>query len=463
MKFVAITSCSTGIAHTYMAAEALEMAAKDMGFEIKVETQGSIGAKNVLTEEDVAEADAVIIAASTGVNKDRFVGKRLVDVGVDEAIKDAKGLIERAKATKFVYTDDNVQAADTKVDKKGKIGAYKHLMAGVSYMIPFVVAGGILIALAFAFGGIHSEGKLASALMQIGGGTAFALMLPVLSAYIAFSIADRPGIVPGMVGGMLISSVGAGFLGSLISGFLAGYVILGLKKLIKLPAKLEGLMPVLVLPLLSCIIVGLTVIFVIGGPFSALNEAMSNWLNSLSGANSILLGLILGAMMAVDMAGPIGKAAYFFGVASLTTLEAGQTSIVMAAVMASGMVPPLGMALATIISKDQFSRDEKEAGKTAWVLGASFITEGAIPFAAADPLRVLPSVVVGASITGALSMAFKCGLAVPHGGIFVLPIPGAVTNLLGYVIAIAAGTVVSAVCVSFLKRRSKALVTERQV
>ena len=459
MKYVAITSCSTGIAHTYMAAEALLIAAKEMNVEIKVETQGSIGAEDVLTEKDIREADAVIIAASTSVNKDRFIGKKVIEVNVDEAIKDPKGLIERAEKLQTIYkvsgvtTDEETQK---KSSKEKNLGPYKHLMTGVSYMIPFVVAGGIMIALAFAFGGINAgeqKGTLAAAFMQIGGGSAFALMLPVLAGFIAFSIADRPGIVPGMIGGMLANTIGAGFLGALVAGFLAGYVIILLKKFIKLPKAFQGLMPVLILPLLSSIIVGLVIIFVLGTPFTALNNFMTRWLESLSGANSILLGMILGGMMAVDMAGPIGKAAYFFGVASLTNLAPGQTSIVMAAVMAAGMVPPLGLALASLVAKDKFTLEEREAGKTAWVLGLSFITEGAIPFAAADPLRVLPSVVLGSAVAGGLSMAFKCGLAVPHGGIFVLPIPGAVTNLLGYIIAIAGGMIVSAISVIILKKK----------
>jgi PTS system fructose-specific IIC component len=459
MKYVAITSCSTGIAHTYMAAEALQIAAKEMNVEMKVETQGSIGAENVLTEKDIKEADAVIIAASTSVNKDRFTGKKLIEVNVDEAIKDPKALIEKASKLTTVYQGE--KAAEIKETKEKNLGPYKHLMTGVSYMIPFVVAGGIMIALAFALGGINAgdqEGTLAAAFMQIGGGTSFALMLPVLAGFIAFSIADRPGIVPGMIGGMLANAIGAGFLGALVAGFLAGYVIILLKQVIKIPKAFQGLMPVLILPLLSSMIVGLVMIYVLGKPFTALNNFMSDWLNGLSGMNSIALGVILGAMMAVDMAGPIGKAAYFFGVASLTSLQPGQTSMVMAAVMATGMIPPLGMALASLIAKDKFSPEEREAGKTAWVLGLSFITEGAIPFAAADPLRVLPSVVLGSAVTGGLSMMFKCGLAVPHGGLFVLPIPGAVDNLLGYIIAIAAGTVVAALAVVVLKKKKEVMV-----
>ncbi len=450
MKIVAITSCSTGIAHTYMAAESIAEAAKEMGIEIKVETQGSIGAENVLTEQDIKEADAVLISANTGVNKDRFVGKKLYETNVEEGIKIPKEIIKKALETTYIYKNNNVSAKTTEAPKRQ--GVYKHLMAGVSYMIPFVVAGGICIALAFAFGGINSEGALAAAFMQIGGGTAFTLMLPILAGFIAFSIADRPGILPGMVGGAIANSINAGFLGALIAGFLSGYLILLLKKYIKLPKGLEGMMPILVLPLISTVVIGLTMIFIVGKPFAAINTGISNWLASLSGVNSVVLGMIIGFMMAIDMAGPIGKAAYFFGVASLTALKPGETSIVMAATMATGMVPPLAMSLATLLDKKKFNNEEIEAGKTAWLLGISFITEGCIPFAAGDPLRVLPSVAIGSAVTGALSMLFKCGLAVPHGGVFVLPIPGAVSNLLFYIVSIAVGTVVAAFIVLALKK-----------
>jgi len=319
-------------------------------------------------------------------------------------------------------------------------------------MIPFVTAGGILIALSFIFGieAFKEEGSLAAALMTIGGGSAFALMIPIFAGYISYSIADRPGLVPGMVGGMLASSIGAGFLGGIIAGFLAGYTVEFLKKHIKLPKSMSGLMPVLVLPVLSSLIVGLLMIYIIGGPASSINVGMSNWLSSMSGVNSILLGLIIGLMMAFDMGGPVNKAAYTFGVG---TLVAGQTSMVMAAVMAAGMVPPLGVALATVIAKNKFNKEEKEAGKAAWALGASFITEGAIPFAAGDPIRVIPSIMAGAAVTGALSMLFKSGLAVPHGGIFVLLIPGAVSNLFMYIVSIAVGTVVTAGALTLLKKK----------
>ena len=447
MKIVSITSCSTGIAHTYMAAENLEMAAKKRGIDIKVETQGSIGAENVLTEKEIEEADAVIIAASTTVNKERFAGKRLVEVDVNEAIDHPEELFDRAEQAPF-YGGSTAAKTEAKAEKSG---IYSHLMTGVSYMIPFVVAGGICIALAFAFGGINSEGELASSINEIGG-IAMGLMWPILGGYVAFSIADRPGLVPGMVAGMIASTMNAGFLGALLGGFLAGYTVYWLKKVLKLPAAFSGLLPVLILPVVSVVFVGLIMKFVVGIPITALNEGITNWLNGLSGMNSILLGLLLGGMMAIDLAGPIGKAAYFFGVASLTNLATGETSTVMAAVMISGMVPPLAMALSsTLLGKNLYTKEEREAGKSAWVLGLSFISEGAIPFAAADPIRVLASVTIGSAITGALSMLFNCGIAVPHGGFFVFLIPGAVDKVFLYVLALAIGTVISGCLVTAVK------------
>lgn len=451
MKFVAITSCPTGIAHTYMAAEALEMAAKEMGEEIKVETQGSVGAENQLTEKDIREARVVIIAADTNVSKERFAGKTIIEVGVKDAIKDPKGLIQRAKEIKLEnknVSQDNSIKEEKKAEKKGP---YKHLMTGVSYMIPFVAAGGILIAISFAFGilAFKEPGTIPAALMTIGGGSAFALMIPILAGFIAFSIADRPGLVPGMVGGMLASSLNAGFLGGIAAGFLAGYIVVFLKKTIKLPKSLQGLMPVIILPVLSTLVVGLVMIFVIGKPMTMINVGMASWLKNLSGANSAILGIIIGLMMAADMGGPINKAAYAFGVG---TLVAGQTSMVMAAVMAAGMTPPLGIALATILGKRKFTLEEKEAGKAAWALGAAFITEGAIPFAAADPIRMIPSLMVGSATTGLLSMLFKAAIAVPHGGIFVLFIPHAVTNVGLYAISIVAGTIVTSLMILLLKK-----------
>ncbi len=452
MKIVAVTACPTGIAHTYMAAEALQIAATEMNISMKVETRGSVGAENELTAEDIKQADAVIIAADTNVPKERFAGKKVVEVPVAEAIKNAAGLIEKAKNAKVMGGDLSESVSELKAERSGeRKGAYKHLMTGVSFMIPFVVAGGILIALSFVFGieAFKEEGTLAAALMNIGGGSAFALMVPILAGYIAFSIADRPGLVPGMVGGMLAGSIGSGFLGGLIAGFLAGYTVEFLKKTIKLPKSLAGLMPVLVLPVFSTLITGLAMIYIIGKPVAAINTGMNNFLNGMSGTNSVILGLIIGLMMAFDMGGPVNKAAYAFGVG---TLVAGQTSPIMAAVMAAGMVPPLGIALATVVAKNKFTQQEVEAGKAAWAMGISFITEGAIPFAAADPARVIPSIMAGSAVTGALSMLFNCGLAVPHGGIFVLVIPNAVSNLLMYIISIAVGTAVTAGLLSVIKK-----------
>ncbi|MBZ9609810.1 fructose-specific PTS transporter subunit EIIC [Clostridium estertheticum] len=452
MKYVAITSCPTGIAHTYMAAEALKMAGEEMGVEIKVETQGSVGAEDQLTQSDIKEARVVIIAADTNVSKERFSGKTIIEVGVKDAIKDPKGLIQRAIDIKVENKKVSEKVSDIKEEKTTeKKGPYKHLMTGVSYMIPFVVAGGILIAISFAFGilAFKEEGSIAAALMQIGGDSAMALMIPILAGFIAFSIADRPGLVPGMVGGMIALSSGAGFLGGIIAGFLAGYTIVFLKKTIKLPKSLAGLMPVLVLPVLSSLVVGLVMIYVIGKPVGIINTGMASWLSNLSGANSALLGIIIGLMMAIDMGGPINKAAYAFGAG---TIVAGQTSMVMAVVMASGMTPPLGIALATVIAKRKFTLQEREAGKAAWALGAAFITEGAIPFAAADPFKMIPSLMVGSATTGLLSMLFKAGLAVPHGGIFVLFIPNAVSNLGGYIVSIVVGTMVTSLMILLLKK-----------
>jgi PTS system fructose-specific IIC component len=351
MKFVAITSCPTGIAHTYMAAEALSMAAKEMGHEIKVETQGSVGAENVITDADLREAKAVIIAADTNVDISRFAGMPIVEASVKDAIKDAKGLITKALSAK-PSADLSDQVSKIKAEQKeSRTGVYKHLMTGVSFMIPFVVAGGILIAISFAFGitAFQTKGTLASALMTIGGGGAFGFMVPILAGYIAFSIADRPGLVPGMVGGFLVGQLGAGFLGGLLAGFLAGYTVYYLKKFIKLPKSMEGLMPVLILPVFSTLIVGLIMIYVLGSPVKAVNDALIAWLKNMSGTNAVLLGLILGLMMAFDMGGPVNKAAYTF---ATSTIAAGQPSMIMAAVMAAGMTPPLGIALATVIAKN---------------------------------------------------------------------------------------------------------------
>ncbi len=451
---VGVTSCPTGIAHTFMAAEGLKKAAEALGYTIKVETQGSVGAQNTLTFEEIARADAVIIAADAFVDKTRFAGKRLYETSTKAALHEGQEVVKKALALPEPGGADLADLAkQMKKAQAAKVtGPYKHLMTGVSYMLPIVVAGGILIALAFAIGGIKPEGypqgTLAWGLMMVGGSTAFALFVPVLAAFIAYSVADRPGITPGIIGGMLAASIGSGFLGGIIAGFLAGYVTLWLNNVIKLPKNLQGLKPVLILPLLSTLVVGLAMVFLIGPPMKVVNDAMTNWLKGMQTGSAIGLGLILGAMMAFDMGGPVNKAAYTFSVGLL----ASQVYTPMAAVMAAGMTPPLGLALAATLFKNRFTADEQEASASAAVLGISFITEGAIPFAARDPLRTIPSLMVGSAVTGALSMAFKCGLHVPHGGIFVLPIPNAVDNLGFYIVAIVIGTLVTTGMLFALKR-----------
>ena len=452
---VGITSCPTGIAHTFMAAEALRKAAVGLGHDIKVETQGSVGAKNQLTPEDIAQADAVVIAADTHVDLARFGGKRIYQTSTKQALKDGAGVIAAALAAPEPVAaaggqDDYVRSVQQAKAARSsqRSGPYKHLLTGVSYMLPVIVAGGLIIALSFVFGLTPEPGTPGDALMQIGGKAAFALIVPVLSGFIAFSIADRPGLAPGLVGGMLAANLGMGFLGGILSGFLAGYIALFVRDRVKLPPNLEGLKPVLIIPLLSTLAVGLLLIYVFGVPVKAILDGLTAFLQNMGQTNAVILGLILGGMMAVDMGGPVNKAAYTFAVGLL----ASNVFLPMAAVMAAGMTPPLGLALATLIAKRRFTDEEREAGKVATVLGISFITEGAIPFAAKDPLRVIPACVAGSAVTGALSMLFGCTLRAPHGGIFVLAIPNAVTNGGLYVVAIAAGTLVTALVAAQLKR-----------
>ncbi len=452
-RLVAVTSCPTGIAHTFMAAESLQKAAETLGYAIKVETQGSVGVNDQLTDEEIEKADAVIIAADAYVETSRFSGKRLYETSTKKALHNGIEVIEAALALPFSEKTDFLKTVKDAKEKRSqdRTGPYKHLMTGVSYMLPVVVAGGLLIALAFAFGGIYAgdtEGSLAWGLMQIGGNTAFALFVPVLAGFIAYSIADRPGITPGLIGGMLASTVGAGFLGGIVAGFFAGYLTRFLNKSIKLPDNLKGIKPVLILPLLSTLAVGLVMVFVIGPPIKVALNALETWLTGLQQGSAIVLGLILGAMMAFDMGGPVNKAAYTFSVGLL----ASKIYAPMAAVMAAGMVPPLGMALAATLFKDRFTPEERQASKAAFVLGLSFITEGAIPFAARDPFRVIPSIMVGAAIAGALSMVFNADLLVPHGGIFVLLIPHAVNALSLYVLAIAVGTLATTGMLFFVKK-----------
>jgi len=446
---IGVTSCPTGIAHTFMAAEALLKGAKAMGYTMKVETRGSVGAKNELTPEDITRADAVIVAADANVETARFAGKRLLETGTKAAINDAQSLIR--EALKKEPSSRTSSSAPVASGKKERTGAYKHLMTGVSHMLPLVVAGGLLIAIAFAIGGINAgdhEGTLGWALMQIGGKAAFALFIPIFAGFISFSIADRPGLTPGLIGGMLAASLGAGFLGGIAAGFFAGYFTKWLNGVLKLPDQLQGLKPVLLLPLISSLVIGLSMIYIIGPPVKMIMDGMSAWLNNMQDSSALVLGLILGAMMAFDMGGPINKAAYTFSVGLVSTQIYGP----MAAVMAAGMTPPLAVAIAATLFKNRFTKDEQDATKATAVLGAAFITEGAIPYAAADPLRVIPSLLVGSATAGAISMFYGCKLMVPHGGIFVLAIPNAITNGLYYLLAIVAGTLASVAMLYVLKK-----------
>lgn len=451
-KVIAVTACPTGIAHTYMAADSLKAKAAEMDVEMKVETNGSSGVKNKLTKQDIEDAVAVIVAADKQVEMEQFKGKHVIQVPVAQAIRNPKELIEQAlKQDAPIYQGSGMKEAT--MEGKARTGFYKHLMNGVSNMLPFVVGGGILIAISFIFGIKAFDPKdpsyhpIAKALMDIGGGNAFALMIPVLAGFIAMSIADRPGFAPGMVGGFMAANGGAGFLGGLIAGFLAGYLVVGLKKLFsRLPQSLEGIKPVLLYPLFGIFITGIIMMYVIIDPVKVLNEALKHWLENMGTANLVLLGAILGGMMAVDMGGPINKAAFTFGIAMI---DAGNYAP-HAAIMAGGMVPPLGLALATTFFKKKFTKAEREAGKTCYIMGATFITEGAIPFAAADPVRVIPSIIVGSAVSGALTMLFKIGLPAPHGGIFVIPIVKG--NPLLYVFAILVGAIVTALMVGLWKK-----------
>ncbi|WP_425667135.1 PTS fructose transporter subunit IIBC [Vibrio tubiashii] len=451
-KIVAITACPTGVAHTFMAAEALEEEGKRRGHQIKVETRGSVGAKNQLTDQEIADADLVIIAADIEVPLDRFNGKKMYRTKTGPALKKTAEEMDKAFEQASVYQHSGASNSSTASEEKK--GAYKHLMTGVSHMLPVVVAGGLIIALSFVFGieAFKEEGTLAAALMTIGGGSAFALMIPVLAGYIAFSIADRPGLAPGLVGGMLASSTGAGFLGGIAAGFIAGYAAKFLADKVSLPQSMEALKPILIIPFVATLFTGLVMIYIVGGPVSGIMNGLTDFLNNMGSDSAVLLGIILGAMMCFDLGGPVNKAAYAFGVGLL----ASQTYAPMAAIMAAGMVPALGMGLATFIAKNKFEQGEREAGKASFVLGLCFISEGAIPFAAKDPMRVIPACMAGGALTGALSMLFGAKLMAPHGGLFVLLIPNAITPVLMYLVAIAAGTAVTGFTYAFLKNKAEA-------
>ncbi len=451
LSVLAVTACPTGVAHTYMSAEALEAEAKKRGWQIKVETRGSVGVGNEISADEIAKADLVIVAADIEVNVDKFAGKRMYRTSTSAALKKTAQEMDKALKEATVFTPQGGQSSSQ--EKKGeKRGVYRHLLTGVSYMLPMVVAGGLCTALSFAFGldASNVEGSLAWALSLIGGGTALALMVPVLSGYIAYSIADRTGLTPGLVGGVLATTLGAGFLGGIISGFIAGYCAHFISTKLKLPQTMEALKPILIVPLISTLITGLAMIYVVGSPVAWLMEWLTNWLNTMGTTNAVILGAILGAMMCTDMGGPVNKAAYAFGVGLLSS----QTYAPMAAIMAAGMVPPLAMGIATVLAKHKFVPAEREAGKASFVLGLCFISEGAIPFAAKDPIRVLPTCIIGGAITGALSMYFGIHLMAPHGGLFVLLIPGAINHVLMYLLSIVIGTVVSGVLYAIIKKAS---------
>lgn len=462
---VAVTACPTGIAHTYMAAEAIEKKAKELGYQVKVETRGSGGAKNVLTDDEIAKAAGVIVACDTNVPTDRFDGKKVIECQVSDGINKAEELIKRiASGDAPVFkASGKKEASHSSVGGKESVGhqIYKHLMNGVSHMLPFVVGGGILIAIAFLIDGFSVDlnslpadqranfGTItqAAALFKGIGGTAFGFMLPILAGFIAMSIADRPGLAVGFVGGSIAANGTSGFLGALVAGFVAGYIVLLLKKVFsKLPESLDGMKPVLLYPLLGIFLVGVIMQFVVEPPIGALNTAINNGLNGLNGASAVVLGVLLGGMMSVDMGGPVNKAAYVFGTASIA---AGNYNI-MAAVMIGGMVPPIAIALATIFFKNKFTAEERKAGPTNFIMGLSFITEGAIPFAASDPLHVLPACVVGSAVAGGLSMAFGCTLMAPHGGIFVVP---AIGNPLMYLVALVIGSFIACGLLGLLKKK----------
>jgi len=445
--YVAVTACPTGIAHTYMSAESLNKGAKDLGVSIKVETNGSAGVKNELTAEDIKRADGVIIAADKNVEMDRFHGKKVLITGTKAAIKDPKGLINDVKNAP-IYKSNKKSSSNS----NEKLGIYKHLMSGVSNMLPFVVGGGILIAISFIFGikafdpADPNFSPIAKFLMDLGGGSgAFGLMVPILAGFIGLSIADRPGFMPAMVAGVMASSSGGGFLGGLIGGFLGGYVVLALKKAFaNLPETLEGIKPVLLYPLFGLLLTGIAMKLILV-PVVAINSSMTGFLNGLGTGNLVFLGIILGGMMAVDMGGPVNKAAFAFGIAAI----ASGNNAPHAAVMAGGMVPPLAIALSTTFFKKKYDEDERKAGITNYIMGASFITEGAIPFAAADPVRVIPILILSSALAGGLAMFFGCELPAPHGGLFVIPL---VKNAGMYVVSIVAGSVLGAVLLGTFKK-----------
>ena len=452
-NIVAVTACPTGVAHTFMSAEAIETYAKQQGWQVKVETRGQVGAGNEITAEEVAAADFVFVAADIDVPLDKFKGKLMYRTSTGLALKKTAQEFDKAFKEAKIYEGGATSAA--KAEERGeKKGVYKHLMTGVSHMLPLVVAGGLLIAISFMFGieafkDENIAGGLPKALIDIGGGAAFHLMIAVFAGYVAFSIADRPGLAVGLIGGMLATTAGAGILGGIIAGFLAGYVVKGLNDVIKLPPSLMSLKPILILPLLGSFIVGLAMIYLINPPVAKIMAALSEWLKSMGDVNAMVLGVIIGTMMCIDMGGPVNKAAYTFSVGMI----ASQVYTPMAAAMAAGMVPPIGMAIATWLARNKFTANQRDAGKASFVLGLCFISEGALPFVAADPLRVIISSVLGGATAGAISMSLGITLQAPHGGLFVVPF---VSEPLMYLAAIAIGSVVTGVIYAVIKPKAEA-------
>lgn len=457
-NIVAVTACPTGVAHTFMSAEAIENYAKAQGWNVRVETRGQVGAGNPITPEEVAAADLVFVAADIDVDLNKFKGKPMYRTSTGLALKKTAQEFEKAFVEAVIFEGE--QATATKeAESSERKGVYKHLMTGVSHMLPMVVAGGLLIAVSFMFGieAFKDENiafGLPKALMDIGGGAAFHLMIAVFAGYVAFSIADRPGLAVGLIGGMLATNAGAGILGGIVAGFLAGYTVKFLNDVIKLPPSMTSLKPILILPVLGAAIVGLIMIYVINAPVKALMDALLAWLQSMQGTEAVLLGVILGTMMCVDMGGPVNKAAYMFGtglIASGAGAASSPAYLPMAAVMAAGMVPPIGMTIATLIARNKFTTNQRDAGKASFVLGLCFISEGALPFVAADPMRVIGSSIVGGAIAGAISMGLSIELPAPHGGLFVIPF---VSQPLMYLVAIAVGSVVTGVLYAALKQKT---------
>ena len=452
-NIVAVTACPTGVAHTFMSAEAIETYAKQQGWQVKVETRGQVGAGNEITAEEVVAADLVFVAADIDVPLDKFKGKLMYRTSTGLALKKTAQEFDKAFKEAKIYEGGATSAA--KAEERGeKKGVYKHLMTGVSHMLPLVVAGGLLIAISFMFGieafkDENIAGGLPKALMDIGGGAAFHLMIAVFAGYVAFSIADRPGLAVGLIGGMLATTAGAGILGGIIAGFLAGYVVKGLNDVIKLPPSLMSLKPILILPLLGSFIVGLAMIYLINPPVAKIMTALSEWLKSMGDVNAMVLGVIIGTMMCIDMGGPVNKAAYTFSVGMI----ASQVYTPMAAAMAAGMVPPIGMAIATWLARSKFTSNQRDAGKASFVLGFCFISEGALPFVAADPLRVIISSILGGATAGAISMSLGITLQAPHGGLFVIPF---VSEPLMYLGAIAIGSVLTGVVYAVIKPKVEA-------